>query len=181
MPFICITQPPPTPLYTYSVESTVHNPCHLILSEHPPPPHQTAVLSPLDQEPPSICSIPLHQVKQGSAGSCLSWQSSWAEEGRSSGQEELPLPDDAASHLVDEGIQLNSVGSDSFRQDTSFASHRQNSLLDSSPSRRQGSPSLVGFSLRPSPRRNLANSPRPESQPALATHQVFPAWLSDLQ
>ena len=178
---ICITQPPPTPLYTYSVESTVPNPCHLILSIHPSHPHQTAVLSPLDQEPPPLCSIPLHQVKQGSAGSCLSWQSSWAEEGRSSGQEELPLPDDAASHLVDEGIQLNSVGSDSFRQDTSFASHRQNSLLDSSPSRRQGSPSLVGFSLRPSPRRNLANSPRPESQPALTTHQVFPAWLSDLR
>ena len=112
------------------------------------------------------------QVKQGSAGSCLSWQSSWAEEGRSSGQEELPLPDDVASHLVDEGIQLNSVGSDSFRQDTSFASQRQNSLLDSSPSRRQGSPSLVGFSLRPSPRRNFANSPRPESQPAFTSHQV---------
>merc|ERR1719458_499280 len=92
-------------------------------------------------------------VKQGSAGSCLSWQSSWAEEGRSSGQEELPLPDDVASHLVDEGIQLNSV-------------------LDSSPSRRQGSPSLVGFSLRPSPRRNFANSPRPESQPAFTSHQV---------
>ena len=49
---------------------------------------------------------------------------------------------------MDEGIQLNSVGSDSFRQDTSLASQRQNSLLDSSPSRRQGSPSLVGFSLR---------------------------------
>ena len=64
------------------------------------------------------------------------------------GQEELPLPDDPPSHLVDEGIQLNSVGSDSFRQDTSLASQRQNSLLDSSPSRRQGSPSLVGFSLR---------------------------------
>ena len=113
-------------------------------------------------------------MKQGSAGSCLSWQSSWAEEGRSSGQEELPLPDDAASQLVDEGIQLNSVGSDSFRQDTSLASqNRQNSLLDSSPSRRQGSPSLVGFSLRPSPRRNLANSPsRPESQPAFTNHQV---------
>ena len=117
-------------------------------------------------------------MKQGSAGSCLSWQSSWAEEGRSSGQEELPpmIPDDAASsHLVsDEGIQLNSMGSDSFRQDTSIASqNRQNSLLDSSPSRRQGSPSLVGFSLRPSPRRNLANSPsRPESQPAFTNHQV---------
>ena len=86
------------------------------------------------------------------------------------------MPDDAASsHLVsDEGIQLNSVGSDSFRQDTSIASqNRQNSLLDSSPSRRQGSPSLVGFSLRPSPRRNLANSPsRPESQPAFTNHQV---------
>ena len=113
-------------------------------------------------------------MKQGSAGSCLSWQSSWAEEGRSSGQEELPLPDDAASQLVDEGIQLNSVGSDSFRQDTSLASQniRQNSLLDSSPSRRQESPSLVGFSLRPSPRRNISNSPRPESQPALTSLQV---------
>ena len=112
-------------------------------------------------------------MKQGSAGSCLSWQSSWAEEGRSSGQEELPLPDDA-SHLVDESMgQLNSVGSDSFRQDTSLASQRQNSLLDSSsPSRRQGSPSLVGFSLRPSPRRNLTNSTRTESQPAFTSHQV---------
>ena len=129
-----------------------------------PPRRMTQFYDPGNTHPP--------QVKQGSAGSCLSWQSSWAEEGRSSGQEELPLPDDVASHLVDEGIQLNSVGSDSFRQDTSFASQRQNSLLDSSPSRRQGSPSLVGFSLRPSPRRNFANSPRPESQPAFTSHQV---------
>ena len=61
---ICITQPPPTPLYTYSVESTVPNPCHLILSVHTPP---TSFSS------RSRTSTPVqHPPPPGEAGKC--WQ-----------------------------------------------------------------------------------------------------------